>query len=342
MEKRNTIRDIDTQIMRILAAFFVVMAHLSVSEGFFNVPANIFSRFSVPLFILISGYYMLSRYRSVKEIALKSGKLFSLMLIWSAISLVYSLKTQTGYLGIELPMDVNIGTVVTYLLTEPFHLWYIYAAIGLYMFTPILYVFCKNASKEQFKYALLITFLLGSIVNILVKSELFELINHVINQMKIPYTTAFIFLYLLGGYINKYKDFKRSHICVFYLAAAAAMTGAIVTGILIPKRELIDAVLLNFFCPSALLSAAAVFLFIKRAYAAHPIENEGVRKFIATLSDNTLGVYLIHPLVFITEQIYFPDMYYKSFILNTVIVFIASNVVIYIIRRIPLLRRLAG
>ena len=338
----NVIRDVDTQIMRILAAFFVILTHSSMSEGFFNVPANIFSRFSVPLFVLISGYYMLSRYCSVKELALKSGKLFVLMLIWSAISLVYSLKTQTGYLGLEFPADVNVDTIIIYLLTEPFHLWYIYAAIGLYFLTPILYVFCKNASKEQFIYALGITFLLGSIVNILVKLELFSLLNHVINQMKIPYMTAFIFLYLLGGYIHKYKDFKRSHVYVLYWAAATAMLAAIVAGILIPEEELMNKVLINFFCPSALLFAAAVFLLIKRIYAVHQIKNAGIRKFIAELADNTLGVYLMHPFVFIIEQIYFSDIYFISSILNAVIAFIVSNIVVYFIRRIPFLRRLAG
>lgn len=52
--------DTDTEVMRIIAAFFVVMIHASGLGSFSAVVYNSVARFSVPVFVIISGYYLLT------------------------------------------------------------------------------------------------------------------------------------------------------------------------------------------------------------------------------------------------------------------------------------------
>lgn len=163
MEKK---KDIDIVIMRIMAAFAVVMTHvidLGSIESIFMVSLT---RFCVPIFVITSGYYMLQSKNDVLRIARKCGKLFSTMIFWAGIYYLYEL-----YFGKHTFADIE--ALLPYLLTQPAHLYYIYVGVALYLFTPILYVFCANATKKEYEYALGLTFLLGSIVTILLRTEYF-------------------------------------------------------------------------------------------------------------------------------------------------------------------------
>ena len=72
---RNKKFDSDTELMRIIAAFFVIVIHCSGTRFMSEVICNAVSRFSVPVFIILSGYYMLVRKPEAKRIFQKSAKI---------------------------------------------------------------------------------------------------------------------------------------------------------------------------------------------------------------------------------------------------------------------------
>lgn len=96
--------DTDTEVMRIIAAFFVVMIHASGLGSFSAVVYNSVARFSVPVFVIISGYYLLTCPPKGTALGKKGLRLFLLMLLWSAVYYGYGLYsgslTFTGARGL--------------------------------------------------------------------------------------------------------------------------------------------------------------------------------------------------------------------------------------------------
>ena len=60
--------DFNTDVMRLIASFFVVMIHLSSNNGAVGLMFNSISRFSVPVFVMISGALFLNRNISIKTL----------------------------------------------------------------------------------------------------------------------------------------------------------------------------------------------------------------------------------------------------------------------------------
>lgn len=291
-DKHNT----DTDILRIIAAFFVVMIHSSGLLTFSGIVYNSISRFSVPVFVMISGYYMLSHKVPIHHLLQKSGKLFMLMIGWSAIYYIYLLLVGgMSYTG--------IADLTRYLLTEPVHLWYLYAAIALYLMTPIFYVFYSNANRQEYIYALVFLFLFGSVIKILLNSMWFPTLSVVIDKMKAPYTLGFVFLYLAGGYLRKYELFEshRPFKTIYILAIAGTITTVVGTYELSKYMQQPD-LLLSFFSPNVIIAGIGVFLFVKQFYYYHPIKNKRIRIALRTAANCTLSVYLLHPLIIMMIQ----------------------------------------
>lgn len=141
-------RSPDTDIMRILCSFLIVLLHtvtyaaeLGRMEKDTAHTINVLCRCALPIFIMISGRYMLSRDRSVRDVTIKSGKTLFMMLVTSFVYLC----GEYIFFGFRLS---NAEDAVSYLITEPIHLWYLYASVCLYIFTPIIRVFCKECFKE--------------------------------------------------------------------------------------------------------------------------------------------------------------------------------------------------
>ena len=123
--------DTDTDVMRLLAAFFVMVIHVPHPDSAFSVLYHSLARFSIPVFCMISGYYLADRETGVEKLLGRCLGPFLRMVAWSGIYYAYELAV--GARSFE-----GLWALGTYLLTMPVHLWYLYAAIALYLFTPLL------------------------------------------------------------------------------------------------------------------------------------------------------------------------------------------------------------
>ena len=190
--KTKTAHDTDTDLMRIIASFFVVLIHASTAEGM-GMVYNALARFSVPVFVLISGYYLLRRPTAGIRIARRIGSLVGIHILWSVLYYVFY-----RLIG-DLPRG-NAGDVIRYLLTQPTHLWYLYALAGLWLLLPLLRTFAAHASEGEYRYTLWVTGILGTWVTLGVRSGISGTFSAVVENTKIPYAVGFVFLFLMGGY----------------------------------------------------------------------------------------------------------------------------------------------
>ena len=319
-----------TDFARILSAFFVVIIHVadpvSPAGKFWNGIAH----FSVPVFLIISGYYLLSRPADPKRMLRRAGRFFLQMLLWSALYFLLS--------PAENRQDVHSAIdVLRYLLTQPIHLWYLYAAMGLCLFAPILSVFACGASRRQFTYALALTFFLGSVLLSVSRLDSSGLISEILGKGNLPYTTGFIFAFLTGGYLRR---FSLAHPILFFGIAAVLWSLTVFLGCVLPPYAA-GALTSSFFAPGNLLGAAAVFLGIRRLTGSQRAVSPTVSKIARILAKLTSGIYLLHPLIlyrFAALLPAFPSPW-LGIPLRALCVFLLSGTITAILKKIPILSK---
>lgn len=282
--------DLDTALMRVLASFAVVLLHLSARYSAASVFYGSLARFSVPVFLIISGYYLLGREYSTARLWKKLLALLGQMLLWSAAYYLFGLARGTLHWE-------GLRALARYLLTMPVHLWYLYAAAALYAFTPVMYVFVQHASQRRYLYALGLTFLLGSLVTMAIRADWWPTLGLIVEgKMHLPYSMGFLFLYLLGGYFRRYP-LPRWAVWGLTLGwPLSVLATALLTLARSRPAGALDTLWLSFFSPFAMLGGAGCFASA-RAFLPRLRLGERAGRVLLELSQCAFGVYLLHPML---------------------------------------------
>ncbi len=319
-------RSVDTDIMRIICSFCVVLLHTStcsrvINELSIEVSATINSlcRFSVPVFVMISGKYMISKECSTVSIFRKCLKFFFEMIM---VSFVYMIFDYCVW-GVA-PKDIR--TVAKILLTSPIHLWYIYTIIILYLFTPLLKIFSQNATRKELFYIIILCFFFGSILYMPLKiNNGFLVLKDIVEKCHIEPIFAFVGCYMLGYYISKFSLSIKSKFLIYLLGILGVIASIFIQNLSVFSEE-IKYLSLSFFAPNVVIQSIAFYICmtdILNSSFMNKKQNKSY-KLIALLSKSTYFVYLWHMLIlnFITK--------YSFGIVNSSYIFIAS-VIVYII-----------
>ena len=329
--------DSDIDLMRLLAAYFVVVIHATDAVTPGSVLLTSLARFSVPLFVIISGYFLLRRPPEGRTLAKRILRLLALMLLWSAIYYLYFRLCGQPYGGLR--------AAAVYLLTQPVHLWYLYAAAALYLFTPVFFVFAENAGRRLWQYCLALCFFFGSAVTMLLRADCFPTLALIVDKMKVPYLLGFPFLYLLGGYFYRFPLSPRARRLLYLLGVLGAAATAAAEWLLCRRTGTLDPLPLSFFSPGALLPAMAIFTALHDGLRRHPLWGERKKAALHEAACCTLGAYLVHPLLL--DALKTPLLLASlpqgpALALRALAVYLAALALVWLFRRIPGLRRLCG
>ena len=329
--KHERIRsDHDTNLLRIIACFFVVVIHASYPDGAQAYFFRALGAFSVPVFMMISGYYMLRRQPDPGKLLKKCGRLFLLLLFWSAFYYLYEVITGARSYG-------GVWALICYLLTEPAHLWYLYAAIALYALTPVLCVFCRAATRQEYRYALVLSFLLGSVLFTALRAGCFPVLETVAEKMKLNDMCGSVFCYLFGGYLQRW-GVKRQRF--FYILGGAGTLLTVLGTFFAGRSTTGDPLFLSFFAPGALAAAMGVYTGVQAFYSRHAPPGARSRRLIQELAGCTLGIYLMHPAVILALQNTAVTGALPAILipLRALAVFIFCGAAVWLLRKIPFLR----
>lgn len=324
-------RSANADAARVTAAFFVVLIHAAGVSWPCGISYNALARFGVPVFVILSGYFMLSRAQTVGSIVRRSGRLLVIMVCWSALYYAYILAVgERQWEGAE--------TMLRYLVTEPVHMWYIYTAVFLYAITPLLYVFCAHATRRQYEYAMLVLFGLGSVYELMHATAMFPTLMLIAENAHLPWGVGFVLFYLLGGYLRRWSLSGAAAAVVYAMGAlGAAMT---VAGSLALSHGGLNELLFRYTSPNVVLTAAAFTLFFLRLRLPES-------RRLGEAARCTLGVYLLHPLLIMTAQhlgIWEPETLslWIAIPLRAAAVFALSMLASLLLSRAPLLRKLVS
>lgn len=293
-------------ILRIIAIFAVIVIHATANILTACPPSsavwrqsNIISaaaRFAVPVFFMVSGIFFLDPEREVsaKKMFLRSiPRLIVALIFWSLLYEVYPAFTawlKTGKFDFSV---IVLGLKKILYGNEHFHLYFIYLIAGLYLITPLLRVFTKNATRRQTEYFLLLFFLCSGVIPFLLKFAPFSNFARVFNKMGLHMVTGYVGYFLAGHYLNKYNFGKKAKVLLYISGIAAIITACIGTVYLSSAKSVTDVLLYEGLSPFSMIYSAAVFVFVKNLRCLNALSAKASNR-IAWASKTTFGIYLMH------------------------------------------------
>ena len=344
-------------ILRILAIFAVILAHISAA-GFVYYPVSYFgwhvsniygclARWSIPLFVMISGMFFLNPQKKIslsKLYCKNTLRLVVALIFWGVLYRSISIVKMIVYDKVDLWTVVEkMANEYSKLIFGPiwYHLWFLYMIIGLYILVPLLRVFTQNATKEHYYYLFLIYMLFGSALPLVNESLVFVDSPLDIN-FKIVELMGYSCFFILGYYLSKYDITDKIKKWIYVISIVSFFIQVFATSFISSKVGIAQQFLYEASRPNVVIQAVAIFLFVKDL----PLKinfSDRSKTIIGTVSKYSFGMYLVHDFfnLFFTK-IGFTVMCMNpvvSILLRTIVTFILSFVVVWILDKIPLIRK---
>lgn len=323
-------------VVRVLGAFLVVLAHTGMWGNQTKWAFPLFyavSRNGVPIFFMVSGFLLLSKQEDLFSFLKKRARrIFIPFLFWS---LVYDLYAHQEILTNPITLEV-VARIVLRIARGPRagHLWFFYTLIGLYLFTPILRLFVTKAQKADFLYYIGLWLFSIPVLKIL------ESFTPIRLGLELPMFSGYIGYYLLGYYLGRMESSRKQAILAFILFMLAAGFTFIVMLFDLPPQD--ETVFRSYLSLNVIVMSGAAFFLLK-----HLAQSQSSHWW-TSLSQTTLGIYLIHPLViewlaqgpFLTIKAKGPALIWIPLV--AFLVFSLSSSLVWILQKIPGLNATVG
>lgn len=341
-------------ILRILATFAVIFLHSACASwdmDNFNFDWNVQNiydsavRWCVPIFVMISGALFLNPEKqiSIKKLYTKNiVRIIAAFFLWSTIYSAYNYFINNDHNLIGFALNIFYG---------PFHFWFLFMIVGVYISIPILRQIAQNktATKYLLIMALVFTFILPLFLLIISKflpfiisnsEAITSLLYYYDDKFNLKLFAGYSGYFLLGYYLNT-NNFKRTNliyaigIVSFVIIVIGSIISYYIYGSLITT-------LYGYLTPFVLFEAIAVFLFIKNLTPKIKFSAKAIN-MITKISNLCFGIYLVHILVLWTLS-YFGLSTNKfntliSVPVISILIFIISLLISSCLHKIPFCRK---
>jgi len=338
---KDSDRNYNLDLLRILACLAVIAIH-STDHLLYGQPvgnnswifANVvqsFSRWAVPVFVMISGALMINSEQSKSAIDFYTKRIKKIiipLLFWSFTYWLLGLWTLDGQIDFAMFLK-SLAEGNPY----PWHFYFLFVILGLYLVTPLINQLFVRLSRRDILIATLVSVasaITWETVNVFTTAS----INNAVTLF-MPYLSY----YLLGYYISTSKTIDTGK-RLFWGFAGLSVVIAVVSTIISASFGLLDGLqLFNYFNPILILSSVCIFVaMLKSSF----ILSKKIKSLIQEVASLTFGVYLIHLLLI---KIILEIFGHNYSILLSVGIFVLSTicsfVVIRIMRTNPVLRMVA-
>lgn len=351
-------KSLDIELMRILAAFFVIFNHTG-DYGFFLFSLcdraslrfwlygmlSVFCKFSVPLFFMITGGLLLSKEENFSKIF--RHRILRILLILFCWSLFYYFRD----IGYEL-QAFHFGNFLEGLYDSSWNVsfWYLYAYIALLVSLPLLRRLCKALTNREYLYWILIVLFFSAFLP-MTEYRLWQGRLHL--NINLDWMLADILFFPCLGYFLRYRmqDFWNSkRLAILWSVNTIAILISVYmtyykAGVTGECNEVVSQDFLNSF---TLINCVAIFTTCQYFFS-HAEVKDWLAKGIQSIGGATFGIYLIHLFVMrviydlgllttLTERLHINHMI--SVLIYTAAIFIVSYLITLLMKKIPGLKRL--
>lgn len=246
-----------------------------------------FVRYSVPLFVMLTGALLLGRtYDYVEFIKRRLSKIFYPFLFWTIVYLFVAF-----YSDIINKSSVKTEEFIYWFIDKitggaSFHLWYLYMIIGLYLFIPFVSKFINACNESE-----ILIFLGIWIFTLFLNLPILESLTF---KFDLTYFSGYLGYLILGYYLVNYKfDLGKKVFLLFMVLFSGVFLTFLGTSIMSEEKGAMASEFYEYLTPNVFLSSSSVFLLLLNADVSNRFL-KGIRDKVCNYS---YGIYLIHVLV---------------------------------------------
>ena len=342
MKKRET----ELDILRLIAMLAVIWVHvggmqsnvLPVSDS--NCQWLIFLKsimtWEIPVYIMISGRFFLDPDRQMpfSKILKAIARLVFALIVWNVIYFVHYLITDSYG-------DLNWKGILSQAMVGPYHFWYLYMIVGLYLITPFLRKIAKDAQLS--KYFIVLFFLFAFLSKYgPVLPFVGGTVETMLGNMGMHFVLGYSGYYILGYYLRKFPLFNKHEKLLYISGIVLLLLGATANTFYSVREGAYTERFTGYTNPNTIVVASAIYtLFTKR------IRNVKFSKtatlLISKLSEYSFGIYLIHALILDLAAMagVTPTMVHPLIMMPiiTLLTFAVAVILVAAIRKIPYVGR---
>ncbi len=317
-------------IARIVAIYLVITLHsavlpekLDLQHFDLRLITHSIPNACIPLFVMLSGALLLGKKETYQTFFKK--RLTRILVPWFAWTIVFVSIQGTGF----------IATLQSF--------WFLPMINCLYLVTPAMRLFIQH-SKSRDTLAIVVLWFLGvSVLPYIHNTPAFPLsVDNGLVRQVIDY-----FGYFLLGYVFVTIKVPRPKLLSGVLILGGIIWSTIGTiAFSMATNNLLSHEYYRYIAPSTVLLSAGIFLTIYSFTKGKTIKNPYLNKLVISVSTAALAIYFIHPLIQQLFTHFFGKYNVIAFFppfdayLNGLIIFTASFGVLWVVFRIPIVRRI--
>lgn len=283
-------RIFELDFLRAISAFAVVWLHVSSQYWYYTYPSftwnisNIcdsMSRWSVPVFVLISGSLFLGR----EELSLKrlyKRNIFRLVVVYIVWSTVYTLLLNYK--------QIDMSVFIISLCYGPDHLWFLKMLLGIYVVIPILRAVVKDKRIACYfvGMSVIFSFILSGM------EEVYVCVGDFIDQMDVRIATSFSGYFVLGHVLYTTSFRPKVRYLFYFIGVLAVFLVVVLTFLSSHKNGFPDDKYYGYDNLYTLFESVAVFMLFTKEEKMVMIFKSCLRPYIKKVSEYSLGIYVLH------------------------------------------------
>ncbi|MEG0448404.1 MAG: acyltransferase family protein [Lysinibacillus sp.] len=336
MDNLRAIAIFGVLLLHAAAAYVVMYGKIDVLDWQTSIVYNAFSRWCVPIFLMISGALLLGRKEDSLGVFFKkrANKILVPFIVWSIIYYAWATYMWSPGYSVKEFLIMLFNNKVYY------HLWYFYALIGIYLLVPMFNIFINHATRQMITYVvgLWILFYAG-----------FRYYSYIVsNEFTLFFPLSeYIGFFLLGYLIAKFELTKKWRVAIYVAGGFGAVETIVRTITLTEAQGVFSGYAFMYSSPNVIAMSIALFVFVK--YWVNHKADKGTYKtsaFVKLLGQTSFGVFLIHPMVLDKVRPFFfegSELFMKPLFaipLQVMIMIAISTLIVWIIQKIPVLRKI--
>ena len=325
-------RNINLDLLKVLACVGVVLLHTTMGgfkeTGSWNLLTYLYylGTYSIPLFFMVNGYLLLGKREITYSYILQKVK-WILITVSSWTFIVWLFKRDFT--------ENLIKKIVGSLIQKGyfFQFWFFGAVILIYICLPILKKFLN--SKRSYLYILSVLLVIGLI---------FELANIVLQMPIQTYVLqtfrlwTWFFYYVLGGYIaqftmkelkSRFKNWMKIVSILLFLISPLIL-------FFIAKTAYHN-LFAEYFYDTLFVKVSTLGIFLTILTLTL---NEKRNEWIVSLSNQTMGVFIIHTYIMKVWEKLFGFSFVGSYLLFAIFTLSVSFIIVGMLMKIPYFNRI--
>jgi len=343
---KNTERLVWVDLLKVVSIFLVVLLHTSAVGVYQSVTAHgwwaanfydSLSRVSVPLFVMVSGALLLGKQENYKDFFGKRvRRVLVPWLVWTFVYMIWAVWFR------HQPVANFRDSKKLFIDTFLGGFWFLVMLFQLYILTPLLRILLPHLRKWDQSYFLILWF---TVVSLLPLLEHFTQLKW---SIPLPIGLMYLGYFVLGHFSMNIKWSRKQ---VFF--AAAIFTGSFLFTLFATffsslAHGSFDEFFYGFLTPNVIALSLTSFVLLQKIAEQTSIQK--MHKLLHWLSKTVFGVYLVHVIIleilgsgWLGFRLFgFGWQPFIAIPLTTIIVFIISTVIIFLLQKIPYIKMAVG